>query len=107
MQSLRVRLKALLDSKDDEIVALKQTSAELCSECGWSFFVPGLGCQGCERDRLAKELDVALNKIAELSECLRWYVETDPTWEGDKWEELNAPSLKGKRRAMRVLGMEE
>ena len=37
--------------------ALRQTSADLCVVCGWRFFVPGVGCQGCERARLAGEVD--------------------------------------------------
>lgn len=43
----------------------------------------------------------------ELTECLRWYVENDDTNEGGKWEEDNGFWLRGKRRAMRALGMEE
>jgi hypothetical protein len=42
----------------------------------------------------------------ELRECLQWYIESDDTNEGGKWEEVNAPWLRGKRRAMRALGME-
>ena len=45
-------------------------------------------------------------KIAELHEALRWYVENDDTNEGGKWEESNVSWLRGKRRAMRALGME-
>lgn len=37
--------------------ALRQTSADLCVVCGWRFFVPDVGCQGCERARLAGEVD--------------------------------------------------
>ena len=43
----------------------------------------------------------------ELTECLRWYVENDDTNEGGKWEESNGFWLRGKRRAMQALGMEE
>jgi hypothetical protein len=134
------RLNILLNERDKEIAALKQTSADLCPECGWRFLVPGIGCQGCERARLEEEIerlkglmppdergpgfvgqgtwsvyaekvvaerDIALEKVAELTECLRWYVENDDTNEGGKWEESNASWLEGKRRAMRALGMEE
>ena len=49
------RLSGLLNDRDEEIAALVQTSAELCPECGWRFLVPDVGCQGCERARLAEE----------------------------------------------------
>ena len=42
----------------------------------------------------------------ELRQCLLWYIENDDTNEGGKWEESNAVWLRGKRRAMRALGME-
>lgn len=42
----------------------------------------------------------------ELRKYLQWYIENDDTNEGGKWEEINAPWLREKRRAMRVLGME-
>ena len=51
------RLNVLLNERDKEIAALKQTSADLCSECGWRFLVPGIGCQGCERARLEQEIE--------------------------------------------------
>lgn len=35
--------------------ALRQTSGDLCVVCGWRFFVPGMGCHGCERARLEAE----------------------------------------------------
>lgn len=50
-------LQDKLDERDKEIAALKQTSADLCSECGWRFLVPGVGCQGCERARLEQEIE--------------------------------------------------
>ncbi len=31
----------------EENAALAQTSADPCLACGWRFFVPGDGCQGC------------------------------------------------------------
>jgi len=48
-------LSTLLNARDEEIAALVQTSADLCPDCGWRFLVPGIGCQGCERARLAEE----------------------------------------------------
>jgi hypothetical protein len=39
--------------------SLVQTSADLCAECGWRFFVPGDGCQKCELDRLREDAVVA------------------------------------------------
>lgn len=56
---------------------------------------------------LEAERDAALKKVAELTECLRWYVENDDTNEGGKWDESNAHWIAGKRRAQRALGMEE
>ncbi len=41
-------------------------------------------------------------RIRELEDALRWYVETDETMN----TAYNAPWLEGKRRAMRLLGME-
>ena len=32
--------------------ALRQTSADLCVVCGWRFFVPDVGCQGCLVEQL-------------------------------------------------------
>lgn len=34
---------------------LAQTSADLCVVCGWRFFVPGEGCQGCLVEQLRKD----------------------------------------------------
>ena len=51
------RLNVLLNERNKEIAALKQTSADLCSECGWRFLVPSIGCQGCERARLEQEVE--------------------------------------------------
>jgi hypothetical protein len=58
------RLAALLDAERENTAlrtkvaqleamnaALVQTSADLCPECGWRFFVPDNGCQKCELDR--------------------------------------------------------
>ena len=135
------RLNVLLNERDKEIAALKQTSADLCSECGWRFLVPGIGCQGCERARLEQEVerlkglmppdergpgfvgqgswsvfaekvvaerDAALEKVAELTECLRWYVENDDTHDvGVRITDQVAHWFEGKRRAMRALGLEE
>ena len=42
-------------------------------------------------------------KIAELHEALRWYVENDDTTNAS----YNQPWLDGKRRAQKLLGMEE
>jgi hypothetical protein len=50
------RLNILLHKREEEIASLQQTSADLCSECGWRFLVPALGCQGCERARLELEI---------------------------------------------------
>ncbi len=59
-EKLRLERDALREEvveRDKEIAALKQTSADLCSECGWRFLVPGVGCQGCERARLEQEIE--------------------------------------------------
>jgi hypothetical protein len=50
-------------------------------------------------------VEALVRENAELREALRWYVFQDNTWEGGEWEERNALSLAGKRRAMRLLGM--
>lgn len=42
----------------------------------------------------------------ELRECLQWYIENDDTNEGGRWEDDNGYWLRGKRRAMKALGME-
>lgn len=41
--------------------------------------------------------------IQELIDCLQWYVETDETYEGGRWEEENAFWLEGKRKAEALL----
>lgn len=41
--------------------------------------------------------------IQELIDCLQWYIETDETYEGGRWEEENAYWLKGKRKAEALL----
>lgn len=38
-----------------ENARLAQTSADLCVVCGWRFFVPGEGCQGCLVEQLRKD----------------------------------------------------
>lgn len=57
-------------------------------------------------EQLTNERDEARTEILALKECLRWYVENDDTIAGGKWDEDNATWLEGKRRAMRLLGME-
>lgn len=51
---------------------------------------------------ITQERDEALAKNKELESALRWYVEHDDTME----TEYNEPWLEGKRRAMKLLGME-
>ena len=46
-------------------------------------------------------------RMKELVECLKWYVENDDVQEGGRWEEVNAHWIEGKRRAMKVLGMDK
>ena len=57
-----------------------------------------------------KELEAKIqelqNKNQELEAALRWYVENDEVNEGGQWEVENAFWLAGKRRAMKILGME-
>ena len=36
-----------IDRLREEVDGLVQTSAELCTDCGWRFFVPGRGCLLC------------------------------------------------------------
>ena len=51
------RLNVRLNEREEEIAVLKQTSADLCPECGWRFLIPDIGCQGCERARLEQEIE--------------------------------------------------
>lgn len=56
--------------------ALRQTSADLCVVCGWRFFVPDVGCQGCERARLAGEVDdLRLQREANIIDNMHAYEE--------------------------------
>lgn len=45
----------------------------------------------------------AESRVAELEAALRWYVENDDTYEGADTEWW----MKGKRQAMKLLGMDE
>lgn len=54
--------------------ALRQASADLCVVCGWRFFVPDEGCQGCERARLEAEVDaLRLQRVLDNEEAARLY----------------------------------
>ena len=97
------RLNVLLNERDKEIERLKGLMPP--DERGPGFV--GQGSWSVFAEKVVAERDAALEKVAELTECLRWYVENDDTNEGGKWEESNAGWLEGKRRAMRALGMEE
>jgi len=55
---------------------------------------------------IQEDLRIARQERDELKECLRWYVENDETNEGGKWDEINEFWIAGKRRAQRILGME-
>lgn len=72
---------------------LKQVSGVLCDKCGWAMRFPQELCR-CELDEQNKK----------LRECLRWYVDNDPT-NGARYK-IDKNHLDGKRRAMVVLGME-
>jgi len=50
-----------------------------------------------------KEVKNLKKIISELKSCLRWYVENDDVHEGGHWEEYNAFSLEGKRKAQALL----
>lgn len=54
-------------------------------------------CKRCE------ELE---QRCKDLEDALHWYVRHDTTNEGGTWEVANAMWLAGKRRAMRLLGLE-
>ena len=97
------RLNVLLNERDKEIERLRGLMPP--DERGPGFV--GQGTWSVFAEKVVAERDAALEKVAELTECLRWYVENDDTNEGGKWEESNAGWLEGKRRAMRALGMEE
>jgi hypothetical protein len=71
------RLAALLDAERENTAlrtkvaqleatnaALVQTSADLCPECGWRFFVPDNGCQKCELDRFRASRAIGNEAIA-------------------------------------------
>lgn len=59
-----------------------------------------------QRHRHDAEIERLKAENAELRACLRWYVDNDDTYEGGRWEEVNATSLAAKRRAVAVLGEE-
>ena len=97
------RLNVLLNESGKEIERLKGLMPP--DERGPGFV--GQGSWSVFAEKVVAERDTALEKVSELAECLKWYVENDDTNEGGKWEESNSGWLKGKRRAMRALGMEE
>lgn len=97
------RLNVLLNERDKEIERLKGLMPP--DERGPGFV--GQGSWSVYAEKVVAERDAAMEKVVEITECLRWYVENDDTNEGGKWEESNGFWLRGKRRAMRALGMEE
>ena len=97
------RLNVLLNESGKEIERLKGLMPP--DERGPGFV--GQGSWSVFAEKVVAERDAALEKVSELAECLKWYVENDDTNEGGKWEESNSGWLEGKRRAMRALGMEE
>jgi hypothetical protein len=48
----------------EENAALVLTSADLCPECGWRFFVPDNGCQKCELDRFRVQSVIGSEALA-------------------------------------------
>lgn len=60
LTALLDEVERLRDEKQrfrEAYAALLQSSADLCVVCGWRFFVPDVGCQGCERARLEAEVE--------------------------------------------------
>ena len=96
------RLNVLLNERDKEIERLRglmppdERGPGFVSQGSWSVFA----------EKVLAERDAAMERVTELTECLRWYVQNDETQEGGTWEESNGFWLRGKRRAMRALGME-
>lgn len=97
------RLHLSLTKANKEIERLKslmppdERGPGFVSQGSWSVFA----------EKVLAERDAALERVTELTECLRWYVQNDETQEGGTWEESNGFWLRGKRRAMRALGMED
>ena len=58
--------------------ALRQTSADLCVVCGWRFFVPGEGCQGCLVEQLRK--DTKRYVAEERAAVVAYLRERQPGW---------------------------
>lgn len=58
---------------------------------------------GLDDDMLFSLYEEALEKVKELEEMLRWYVEEDEIHEGDP---DNQYWIDGKHKAMKLLGME-
>ena len=48
VRRLKVLIAAVLREKNNRIRDLLQTSANLCTRCGWRFDVPGHGCMKCD-----------------------------------------------------------
>jgi len=48
-----------IEELDNQLIALQQTSAELCPDCGWSFQIPGEECYKCGYERLEKQLEAS------------------------------------------------
>ena len=98
------RLNVLLNERDKEIERLKGLMPP--DERGPGFV--GQGSWSVFAEKVVAERDVALEKVAELTECLRWYVENDDTHDvGVRITDQVAHWFEKKRRAMRALGLEE
>ena len=98
------RLNVLLNERDKEIERLKGLMPP--DERGPGFV--GQGSWSVFAEKVVAERDAALEKVVELTECLRWYVENDDTHDvGVRITDQVAHWFEGKRRAMRALGLEE
>ncbi len=66
-----------------------------------------LAGMGSEREaRLVSQVAELTREREKLRAALQWYVDSDDTNEGGKWDEANAFWISGKRNAQRLLGLE-
>ena len=76
--------KLLMDRLDEniklraELAALKQTTGELCQNCGWSMVIPPHGCMNCKEASTAQEAtDYWRNKQDFVSHALKSPAKTE------------------------------
>ena len=64
-------LRAEVARLREENASLVQTSADLCSACGWRMKFPGAGCQKCEVERLKKNAQARERVLNRQHDLLR------------------------------------